>query len=48
MKRYTEQVFTRLTKTIKRDMARAAKKSSQTPSAFIRDAVMEKIQRDFK
>ena len=45
MKLFTEQVFTRLTKAVKRDVKRAAKKSLQTPSAYIRDAIYEKLGR---
>ncbi len=46
MKRYTEQVFTRLTKGQQRAMKRFAKKWEQNPSEYIRTAILNQIARD--
>ena len=40
---YTEQVFTRLTKTQKRRVKKGAKAAKETPSEWIRKAILGKL-----
>jgi len=45
---FTEQVFTRLTKTQNRQMRKAAKSMKESPSEWIRAAILTKIEREAK
>jgi len=48
LKRYTEQVFTRLSKADNRLVKRDAKREMQSPSEWIRGAIWDKLENSRK